>query len=68
MAFCASASATFLGRAIVHGHVPALKKPLLTSFRDNSAMAPALHNKRIAEFVALSHSPIDQSVCRRLGG
>jgi hypothetical protein len=67
MAFCASASATFLGSAIAHGHVPALKKPLLTSFRDNSAMAPA-YNKRIAEFVALSHSPIDQSVCRRLGG
>jgi hypothetical protein len=31
-------------------------------------MAPAFHNKRIAEFVALIDSPIDQGVCRRLGG
>jgi hypothetical protein len=31
-------------------------------------MAAAFHNKRIAGFVALIHSPIDQSVCRRLGG
>ena len=31
-------------------------------------MVPAFHNKRIAEFVALIHSPIDQSGCRRLGG
>ena len=39
MAFCASASATFLGSAIAHGHVPALKKPLLTSFRDAKVLA-----------------------------
>jgi cytochrome P450 len=70
MAFCASASAPFLGGAIAHGHV---KKRLLTSEGElrrhqRRIMAPAFHNKRIAEFVALIDSPIDQGVCRRLGG
>jgi cytochrome P450 len=74
MAFCASASAAW-GRhrgGIANGHVPAFKKPLLTSegelWRQRRIMAPAFHNKRIAEFVALIDSPIDQGVCRRLGG
>jgi cytochrome P450 len=73
MAFCGSASAAFLGGAIAHGHVPAFKKPLLTSEGElwrhqRRIMVPAFHNKRIAEFVALIDSPIDQSVCPRRGG
>jgi hypothetical protein len=79
MGFCASASAAFLGGAIAHGHVPAFKKPLLTSEGElwrhqRRIMAGAFHNKRIAGFIALIHSPLDQSsqgkVCRlrkRLG-
>jgi cytochrome P450 len=73
MAFCASASAAFLGGGIAHGHVFAFKKPLRTSGGElwrhqRRIMAPAFHNKRISEFVALIDSLIDQSVCRRLGG